>query len=279
MSSQFMGSIDKILCSPISKKIKLFDKKNLRSMINRKIFPNINNNRLLKINRSCINLTTRRKDKSRNAQNDYNKLRINPLRKQELSVLIFQNNDVDIVRSLDSDLNRNICNNLLFKEHLKNNIDNNSQNNLDLPNEMLGQKIHLPLIKTISVNGILESEKKLNQNKKETQRNLANTQLEEELYNNLKKINNQYNEKKAKKDEIYESCEADIKEIDELKMEIQVIDESYNNLFINNKLKNSPKNENNKNEDKITKQFLEKRNTYLAHKEKKNIKIKKINKK
>ena len=191
MSSQLMNSIDKIITSQsTSINSKPLIKKKLQPIINRKNLQRINNNRLLKINRSCIDLSTKKLDKYQNNQknnnNSNNKLKINPIRKKELSVLIFQNNDVDIVRSLDPDIDKNICNNLLFKEYLKNNIDNNSQNSLDLPNEMLGQKIHLPLLKTITINGILESEKKLNQNKKETQRNLANSQLEEDLYNNLK---------------------------------------------------------------------------------------------
>ena len=278
-----MNSIDKIITSQsTSINSKPLIKKKLQPIINRKNLQRINNNRLLKINRSCIDLSTKKLDKYQNNQknnnNSNNKLKINPIRKKELSVLIFQNNDVDIVRSLDPDIDKNICNNLLFKEYLKNNIDNNSQNSLDLPNEMLGQKIHLPLLKTITINGILESEKKLNQNKKETQRNLANSQLEEDLYNNLKNINNQYTTKKTKRDGIYESYKTDIKEIEELKMDIKILNGDYNIPYNNsNKLKNSPKNEFDFDEDIIPKQIIEKKKENLMQKEQKDVKLEKVN--
>ena len=110
------------------------------------------------------------------------KKEINKINKN-LSVFLFQNNEVEMVRSLNPDSDKNLCENLLFKENLKNNAENDD--NYDVPDQLFGQ-INLPKIKKITITGILESGKRLNQNKKENLRNLANNQLEKELYQELK---------------------------------------------------------------------------------------------
>lgn len=147
---------------------------------------------------------------------------------KDLSVFLFQNNDVDLVRCLNPDLDKDICEHILFKEYLKNNIGND-----DMPEQMLSQKINLPKIKKITVSGILETQKKLTQNKKETQRNLANNQLEKELYGNLRAIRKEYNEIKSKKKALYDKFEKITKEINTLNLELQVMESRYTDTYIN----------------------------------------------
>jgi len=141
---------------------------------------------------------------------------------KDLSVFLFQNNDVDMVRCLNPDLDKDICEHILFKEYLKNNVGNE-----DMPEQMLSQKINLPKIKRITVNGIIETQKKLTQNKKEAQRNLANNQLEKELYGNLRAIRKEYTDIKSKKKTLYEKFEKISKEINTLNLELEVIESKY----------------------------------------------------
>jgi hypothetical protein len=145
-----------------------------------------------------IKLKLNKKDKPKKLNNisSYKHKKTIKLQKN-LSSILFQNNDVDMVRSLNPDSDKDLCENLLFKEHLINNKGTND--NFDIPEQLMGQKISLPKIKRITISGILESEKKLNRNKKEAQRNIANNQLEKELYQELREIRNKYNEKKRKK--------------------------------------------------------------------------------
>jgi len=146
---------------------------------------------------------------------------------KDLSVFLFQNNDVDMVRCLNPDLDRDICEHILFKEYLKNNIGNE-----DMPEQMLSQKINLPKIKKITVNGIIETQKKLTQNKKEAQRNLANNQLERELYGNLRTIRKEYNDIKSKKKALYDKFEKIIKEINTLNLDLEVLELRYTDNYI-----------------------------------------------
>ena len=149
---------------------------------------------------------------------------------KDLSVFLFQNNDVDMVRCLNPDLDKDICEHILFKEYLKNNVGNE-----DMPEQMLSQKINLPKIKKITVSGIIETQKKLTQNKKETQRNLANNQLEKELYSNLRAIRKEYTDIKSKKKSLYEKFEKISKEINTLNLELEVIESRYIENFLNKK--------------------------------------------
>ena len=156
-----------------------------------------------------------------------NRERESQISNKDLSVFLFQNNDVDLVRCLNPDLDRDICDHILFKEYLKNNIGNE-----DMPEQMLSQKINLPKIKKITANGILETQKKLTQNKKEAQRNLANNQLEKELYGNLRAIRKEYNDIKSKKKALYDKFEKISKEINTLNLELEVIESRYTDIYI-----------------------------------------------
>ena len=159
---------------------------------------------------------------SRNFSNTIFKRNIS---KGELSVLLFQGNDVDLVRSINPDQDRDICSNILLKGQLKNNIiKNNEYNIISNNNGNSGNNIiNLPKIKRITINNILESEQRLNQNKKEAQKNLAYSQLEGELCGELKKIRNEYKAKKEEKNVIYKEYKKIMDKIDEMNLEIQII--------------------------------------------------------
>ena len=149
---------------------------------------------------------------------------------KELSSLLFQNNEVDMVRSLNPDSEQNLCDNLLFKENLINNMGSND--NFDLNGDYFGQKINLPKIKRITINGILESEKKLNRNKKEAQRNLANNLLEKELYHDLKEIRTKYNDIKTKKNELFNKFQNISNEINDLSLDLKVLELRHTDNFL-----------------------------------------------
>ena len=126
------------------------------------------------------------------------------LSKGDLSVALFQGNDVDLVRNLDLYQERDIWINFLLKGKLKNDIIKGKDYGLGI-NKKKGNDINLPKLNSLTIDGILESEKKLNQNKKEAQKNLAYSQLEMELCSELKKLRQNYKEKKDAKDNIYKT--------------------------------------------------------------------------
>ena len=157
------------------------------------------------------------------------KKQINKINK-DLSAFLFQNNEVGMVRSLNPDLDRNICDNLLFKENLKNNAENN--NNYDVPDQLFGEKINLPKIKKITITGILESGQKLNQNKKENQRNIANNQLEKELYQELKNIRNKCAEIKKSRNELFNKFGNIMKEINSINLDLHILELRNTDTFL-----------------------------------------------
>ena len=150
--------------------------------------------------------------------------------KKGLSAFLFQNNEVDLVRSLNPDSEKDLCENLLFKENLINNIENND--NFDMPEQYIGQKILLPKIKRLTINGILESEKKLNRNKKEAAKNLANNLLEKELYNDLKNIRNKYSTIKIKKKELFIKFENIMREIDSTNLDLHILELKHTDNYL-----------------------------------------------
>ena len=180
----------------------------------RKKLKPIMSHKTLNINRA-LSISTRNKNNNIFHRN---------ISKGDLSVLLFQGNDVDLVRSLNPDQDRDICSNILLKGQLKNNIIKHNEYDLRTnKNNNNNNAINLPKIKKITINGILESEQRLNQNKKEAQKNLAYSQLEGELCGELKKIRNEYNKKKEEKNNIYNKFKNIIDKIDEMNLEIQII--------------------------------------------------------
>ena len=150
---------------------------------------------------------------------------------KELSVLLFQNNEVDLVRNLNPDKDNHLCDNKLFKENLINSLK--TDENYDLQEPIMGQKLNLPKIKKITINGILDSDKKLNKNRKEAARNLANNLLEKELYTNLKEIRNEYNDKKKKKKELYDNYIKITKKINSINLDLQIMEMKNTDGFLN----------------------------------------------
>ena len=173
--------------------------------------------------------------------------------KGDLSVLLFQGNDVDFVRSLNPDQDRDICSNILLKGQLKNNIIRNNEYGIRTSNKS-NIDLNLPKIKKITISSILESEQRLNQNKKEAQKNLAYSQLEGELCGELKKIRNEYKKKREEKNNIYADFKKIIDKIDEMNLEIQLINSKN---FIE-KLKEQKTKQ--KEENKMIKENIEKNN-------------------
>ena len=149
---------------------------------------------------------------------------------RDLSSFLFQNNDVDMVRSLNPDSDKNLCDNLLFKENLINSMGDND--NFDIPEQLMGQKISLPKIKKLTVNGILETQKRLNRNKQEALKNIANNQLEKELYNELKEIRNKYKEIKNKKNDIYENYKIIMKDIKNINLDLKILELRHTDNFL-----------------------------------------------
>ena len=150
--------------------------------------------------------------------------------KDNLSVLLFQSNDVDLVRNLDPYEEKDIMSNILLKGKLKNDIIKKEEYNMQTSKRGKND-LNLPKINKMTINRILESENKLNQNKKEALKNLAYSQLESELCKELKKLKQQHQEKKEEKDNIYLNFKKIKDEIDEINLDIQTI--NYREFFAN----------------------------------------------
>ena len=177
------------------------------------------------------------------------------LSKGDLSVALFQGNDVDLVRNLDLYQERDIWNNFLLKGKLKNDIIKGKDYGFRI-NKKRENDINLPKLNSLTIDGILESEQKLNQNKKEAQKNLAYSQLEMELCSELKKLRQNYKEKKDAKDNIYKNFKKLNDEVDKVSLEIQVMNSKE--TFDNSKDQKNKQKELEKINDKVEK--IKKRN-------------------
>ena len=175
--------------------------------------------------------------KLHNTEN-YNKIKIKPIKllnknkiifnlpsilkqknyQKEISTSLFQENEVSLVRNLNIDEEKNFCESKTQKEILERNRLNEG--------EYLGSSsniktLSLPKIKAMTSNTIIESEKRLNENKKINRTNMTNSLLEKELYDNLKDIQKKINQLKVKKSELYKDFVTNTKEIKEIKMEME----------------------------------------------------------
>ena len=146
---------------------------------------------------------------------------------KELSVNIFQSNDIDLVRNLNPDSNIDLVGNILFKEQLKNNSFNlsnyfkkdNKENNGD-------------------------SKEKFNKNEgdgeenKDFQKKISEVQqsgfIEKELNKKLKKLREDYIIKKEEKIKINNKFKEKLNEIDSIEYDIQFIDNEQQILTNNN---------------------------------------------
>ena len=156
--------------------------------------------------------------------------------KGDLSVRLFQGNEVNLVRNLDLYQNSNIWENFLSKAKLKNDIINDID--FDFRNKPSESEINLSKAKSITIKGILESEHRLNQNKKEAQKNLAYSQLELELCSELKKLREDYLIKKEEKENVYINFKKMVDEVEKIKLELQIMNSrEFNDKFIEQKKK------------------------------------------
>ena len=156
--------------------------------------------------------------------------------KGDLSVRLFQGNEVNLVRNLDLYQNSNIWENFLSKAKLKNDIINDID--FDFRNKPVESEINLSKAKSITIKGILESEHRLNQNKKEAQKNLAYSQLELELCSELKKLREDYLIKKEEKENVYINFKKMVDEVEKIKLELQIMNSrEFNDKFIEQKKK------------------------------------------
>ena len=180
--------------------------------------------------------------------------------KGDLSVRLFQGNEVNLVRNLDLYQNSNIWENFLSKAKLKNDIINDID--FDFHNKPVESEINLSKAKSITIKGILESEHRLNQNKKEAQKNLAYSQLELELCTELKKLREDYLIKKEEKENVYINFKKMVDEVEKIKLELQIMNSrEFNDKFIEQKKK-----EIEKSNEEITKENNEFNNNTTSNK-------------
>ena len=180
--------------------------------------------------------------------------------KGDLSVRLFQGNEVNLVRNLDLYQNSNIWENFLSKAKLKNDIINDID--FDFRNKPSESEINLSKAKSITIKGILESEHRLNQNKKEAQKNLAYSQLELELCSELKKLREDYLIKKEEKENVYVNFKKMVDEVEKIKLELQIMNSrEFNDKFIEQKKK-----EIEKSNEEITKENNEFNNNTTSNK-------------
>lgn len=180
--------------------------------------------------------------------------------KGDLSVRLFQGNEVNLVRNLDLYQNSNIWENFLSKAKLKNDIINDID--FDFRNKPSESEINLSKAKSITIKGILESEHRLNQNKKEAQKNLAYSQLELELCSELKKLREDYLIKKEEKENVYINFKKMVDEVEKIKLELQIMNSrEFNDKFIEQKKK-----EIEKSKEEITKENNEFNNNTTSNK-------------
>ena len=150
---------------------------------------------------------------------------------KNLSNILFQNNDVDFVRSLNIDKERNLCDNELYKEQLINKLG--IQENFNKHEKSLNQNNDLPIITKLTINDILENEKQLNIIKKEDSKIIANTEFEKELYKKLKEIRNHYTEIKKKKNELYNKYQNIMNEINNINLDLQILELTSTDSYFN----------------------------------------------
>ena len=180
--------------------------------------------------------------------------------KGDLSVRLFQGNEVNLVRNLDLYQNSNIWENFLSKAKLKNDIINDID--FDFRNKPAESEINLSKAKSITIKGILESEHRLNQNKKEAQKNLAYSQLELELCTELKKLREDYLIKKEEKENVYINFKKMVDEVEKIKLELQIM----NSREFNDKFFEQKKKEIEKSNEEITKENNEFNNNTTSNK-------------
>ena len=151
---------------------------------------------------------------------------------KNIPVSLFHDNEVNIVRNLNLYNDNNFCEQIYFKKNLERNMINDEEL-LNGSNNKIS-KVNLPKIKNITMDSILESEKRMNLNKKISMRNMANNQLEKELYENLKDIKKRINDLKNRKFELYKNFQLRTKQIRDINFEMETLGFGKSETFLNN---------------------------------------------
>ena len=198
-----------------------------RNIINNNITSLQNETNISKIRLRPIKIHHKKKLFINSSQTDL----MNNLTKN-IPVSLFHDNEVNIVRNLNLYDDNNFCEQIYFKKNLERNMINDEEL-LNGSNNKIS-KVNLPKIKNITMDSILESEKRMNLNKKISMRNMANNQLEKELYENLKDIKKRINDLKNRKYELYKNFQLRIKQIRDINFEMETLGFGKSETFLNN---------------------------------------------
>ena len=198
-----------------------------RNIINNNITSLQNETDISKIRLRPIKIHHKKKLFINSSQTDL----INNLTKN-IQVSLFHDNEVNIVRNLNLYDDNNFCEQIYFKKNLERNMINDEEL-LNGSNNKIS-KVNLPKIKNITIDSILESEKRMNLNKKISMRNMANNQLEKELYENLKDIKKRINDLKNRKFELYKNFQLRTKQIRDINFEMETLGFGKSETFLNN---------------------------------------------
>ena len=198
-----------------------------RNIINNNITSLQNETDISKIRLRPIKIHHKKKLFINSSQTDL----INNLTKN-IPVSLFHDNEVNIVRNLNLYDDNNFCEQIYFKKNLERNMINDEEL-LNGSNNKIS-KVNLPKIKNITIDSILESEKRMNLNKKISMRNMANNQLEKELYENLKDIKKRINDLKNRKFELYKNFQLRTKQIRDINFEMETLGFGKSETFLNN---------------------------------------------
>ena len=152
---------------------------------------------------------------------------------KKIPVSFFQDNEVNIVRNLNIENETDFFANLFPKENIEINMMNEEELLTGSENNKTN-KVNLPKIKNITIDTILESEKRLNLNKKISMRNMANNHLEKEMHDNLKEIKTKINDLQNRKIELYKNFDLKTKQIKDIHFDLDVLKIGKSETTLNN---------------------------------------------
>ena len=152
---------------------------------------------------------------------------------KKIPVSFFQDNEVNIVRNLNIENETDFFANLFPKGNIEINMMNEEELLTGSENNKTN-KVNLPKIKNITIDAILESEKRLNLNKKISMRNMANNHLEKEMHDNLKEIKTKINDLQNRKIELYKNFDLKTKQIKDIHFNLDVLKIGKSETTLNN---------------------------------------------
>ena len=152
---------------------------------------------------------------------------------KKIPVSFFQDNEVNIVRNLNIENETDFFANLFPKGNIEINMMNEEELLTGSENNKTN-KVNLPKIKNITIDTILESEKRLNLNKKISMRNMANNHLEKEMHDNLKEIKKKINDLQNRKIELYKNFDLKTKQIKDIHFDLDVLKIGKSETTLNN---------------------------------------------